>query len=248
MQIENSAIAAARDEAVAGMNRLFAKVDRDVCAALVPVQARAKELDAQIIEAQEQLEHVQRERERYLERFKSLTLCFNGTRHMSSLGSAHDVEEGLGAPEQPPEVDGRATSTEASEMAGDIGTLDDRSPAKQGTPRIGDSPLPIRRAEPEAPAAVEPCTPASKDPPASERSNPPTLIPSAARSPPDGLTSTPAAGTKRPLEPSTELSAKQGVGRSIFATPSPVTKGHAACGGSEPFELVEPARSVPPVV
>ena len=242
MQIENGAIAAARDEAVAGMNRLFAKVDRDVCAALVPVQARAKELDAQIIEAQEQLEHVQRERERYLERFKSLTLCFNGTRHMSSLGSAHDVEEGLGAPEQP-EVDGHATSTEASEMAGDIGTLDDRSPAKQGTPRIGDSPLPIRRAEPEAPAAVEPCTPASKDPPASERSNPPTLIPSAARSPPDGLASTPAAGTKRPLEPSTELSAKQGVGRSIFATPYP-----AACGGSEPFEIVEPARSVPPVV
>mmetsp|Transcript_48686 Transcript_48686/g.149772 ORF Transcript_48686/g.149772 Transcript_48686/m.149772 type:complete len:245 (-) Transcript_48686:83-817(-) len=244
MQIENGAIAAARDEAVAGMNRLFAKVDRDVCAALVPVQARAKELDAQIIEAQEQLEHVQRERERYLERFKSLTLCFNGTRHMSSLGSAHDVEEGLGAPEQP-EVDGRATSTEASEMAGDIGTLDDRSPAKQGTPRIGDSPLPNRRAEPEAPAAVEPCTPASKDPPASERSNPPTLIPSAARSPPDGLASTPAAGTKRPLpvEPSTELSAKQGVGRSIFATPSP-----AACGGSEPFEIVGPARSVPPVV
>ena len=232
MQIENGAIAAARDEAVAGMNRLFAKVDRDVCAALVPVQARAKELDAQIIEAQEQLEHVQRERERYLERFKSLTLCFNGTRHMSSLGSAHDVEE----------VDGRATSTEASEMAGDIGTLDDRSPAKQGTPRIGDSPLPIRRAEPEAPAAVEPCTPASKDPPASERSNPPTLIPSAC-SPPDGLASTPAAGTKRPLEPSTELSAKQGVGRSIFATPSP-----AACGGSEPFEIVGPARSVPPVV
>ena len=39
MQIENGAIAAARDEAVAGMNRLFAKVDRDVCAALVPVQA-----------------------------------------------------------------------------------------------------------------------------------------------------------------------------------------------------------------
>ena len=237
MQIENGAIAAARDEAVAGMNRLFAKVDRDVCAALVPVQARAKELDAQIIEAQEQLEHVQRERERYLERFKSLTLCFNGTRHMSSLGSAHDVEE----------VDGRATSTEASEMAGDIGTLDDRSPAKQGTPRIGDSPLPIRRAEPEAPAAVEPCTPASKDPPASERSNPPTLIPSAARSPPDRLASPPAAGTKRPLpvEPSTELSAtaKQGVGRSIFATPSP-----AACGGSEPFEIVGPARSVPPVV
>ena len=75
MEIENSAIAAARDEAVAGMNRLFAKVDRDVCAALVPVQARAKELDAQIIEAQEQLGHVQRERERYLERFKSLTLC-----------------------------------------------------------------------------------------------------------------------------------------------------------------------------
>ena len=120
---------------------------------VVVTEARAKELDAQIIEAQEQLEHVQRERERYLERFKSLTLCFNGTRHMSSLGSAHDVEEGLGAPEQP-EVDGRATSTEASEMAGDIGTLDDRSPAKQGTPRIGDSPLPIRRAEPEAPAAA----------------------------------------------------------------------------------------------